>query len=139
MQPVRKSNGTVRLCLDPQNRSQALKRNHYQIPNIDDVLPQLAEAKMFSLCDAKDGFLQVKVSDKSSHLTTFWPPPYGRYKWKRMPFGISTAPEEFQRRLSSALKKLKGVSVVADDLLIYGKDEAEHDDNLRKLLKRARE
>ena len=56
-----------------------------------------------------------------------------------MPFGISTAPEEFQRRLSSALKKLKGVSVVADDLLIYGKDEAEHDDNLRKLLKRARE
>ncbi|KAK2177618.1 hypothetical protein NP493_589g01018 [Ridgeia piscesae] len=85
--------------------------NEYQMPDIDDVLPQLAEAKMFSLCDATDGFLQVKLSDKSSHLTTFWT-PYDRYKWKRMPFGIPTAPEEFQRRLSSALKGLKGVSVV---------------------------
>ena len=138
LQPVRKSNGTVRLCIDPQNLNQALKRNHYQMPDIDDVLPQLAEAKMFSLCDAKDGFLQVKVSDKSSHLTTFWT-PYGRYKWKRMPFGISTAIEEFQRRLSSALKGLKGVSVVADDILIYGKYQADGDDNLRKILKRARE
>ena len=137
-QPVRKSNGTVRLCLDPQNLNQVQKRNYYQMPDIDDVLPQLAEAKMFSLCNAKDGFLQVKLSDKSSHLTTFWT-PYGRYKWKRMPFGISTAPEEFQRRLSSALKGLKGVSVVADDILIYGKDQAEHDDNLRNILKRARE
>jgi hypothetical protein len=70
-------NGTVRLCLDPQNLNQALKRNHYLVPDIDDVLPQLAEAKMFSLCDAKGGFLQVKLSDKSSHLTTFWT-PYGR-------------------------------------------------------------
>ena len=48
-----------------------------------------------------------------------------------MPFGISTAPEEFQRRLSTALEGLKVVSVVADDILIYGKDRAEHDENLR--------
>ena len=70
LQPVRTSNGTVRLCLDPQNLNQALKRNHYQVPDIDVVLPQLAEAKMFSLCDAKNGFLQVKLCDKSSRLTT---------------------------------------------------------------------
>ena len=56
-----------------------------------------------------------------------------------MSFGILTAPEEFQRRLSSALKGLKGASVVADDTLIYGKDQTEHDNNLRKFLKRARE
>ena len=62
LQPVRKPNGTVRLCLDPQNLNQALKRNHFQMPDIEDVLPQLAEAKVFSLCDAKDGFLQVKLS-----------------------------------------------------------------------------
>ena len=56
-----------------------------------------------------------------------------------MPFGISTAPDEFQRRLSSALKGLKGVSVVANDIPIYGKDQAEYDDNLIKFLKRIRE
>ena len=64
LQPVRKSNGTVRLCLGPQNLNQALKGNHYQKPDSDDVLPQLmpqlTDAKMFSLCDAKDGFLQVQ-------------------------------------------------------------------------------
>ena len=60
LQLVRKSNGAVRLCLDPENLNQALKRNHCQMPDIDDVLPQLAEAKMFSLCDAKDGFLQAR-------------------------------------------------------------------------------
>ena len=89
LQPVRKPNWTVRLCLDPQNLNQAMRRNHFQ--------------KIFSLCDAKDGFLQVNFSEKSSHITTFWT-PYGKYKWKRMPFGISAAPEEFQRRLSNTLK-----------------------------------
>ena len=49
LHPVRKYNGTVRLCLDPLNLDQALRRNHFQMPDIDDTLPQLAEAKVFSL------------------------------------------------------------------------------------------
>ena len=71
LQPVRKPNGTVRLCLDSQNLNQALRRNHFQMPYIEDVLPQLAGAKVFSLCDAIEGFLQVKLTEKSSHITTF--------------------------------------------------------------------
>ena len=74
LQPVRKPNGTVRLCRDPQTLNQALRRNHFQMPDIEDVLPQLAEAKVFSLCDGNYGFLQVNLSEKSSHLTTFWTP-----------------------------------------------------------------
>ena len=54
-----------------------------------------------------------------------------------MPFGVSTAPGEFQRRLSTALEGLEGVSVVADDILIFGKDRAKHDVDLRTFLKRA--
>lgn len=144
MQPVRKPNGTIRLCIDPANLNKALKRNHFPMPAIEDVLPELDKAKIFSLCDAKDGFLQVKLADSTSDLTTFWT-PYGRYKWNRMPFGISTAPEEFQRRLSNALGGLPGIQVVADDILIYGKgatvEEArkDHDGNLVGLLKRALE
>ena len=114
LQPVRKPNGTVRLCLDPQDLKQALRRNHFQMPYIEDVLPQLAGVKVFSLCDAIEGFLQVKLTEKSSHITTFWT-MYGKYKWKRMPFGISTAPEEIKRKLSNTLKGLKRVSVLADD------------------------
>lgn len=143
MQPVRKPNGTIRICVDPSDLNKAIRRNHFQMPSIDDVLPQLTNAKIFSLCDAKDGFLQIKLTERSSQLTTFWT-PYGRYKWKRMPFGIKSSPEEFQRRLTNALENLTGVTVVADDILIYGCGDTQaearrdHDRNLIELLERAR-
>jgi hypothetical protein len=60
-------------------------------PIIDDILPRLTSAKMFSVLDAKDGFWQIKLEEESSYLTTFWT-PFRRYRWLRMPFGISTAP-----------------------------------------------
>lgn len=140
---VRKANGTLRVCLDPSNINKVILRNHFPMPVLDDVLTKLDGARVFSLCDAKDGFLQVKLSDESSDLTTFWT-PFGKYKWLRMPFGLSSSPEEFQRRLSDALSGLDGVEVVADDILIYGKGQTDeeatqdHNQKLEKLLTRAR-
>ena len=134
----------VRVCLDPQELNKAVKINHYNMPTLDDVLPQLAQAKTFSLLDAKDGFLQVKLSERSSYYTTFWG-PQARYRWLRMPFGLSSAPEEFQRRLQETLHGLDGVSVVADDALVYGCGETDteawrdHDENLRRVMDRAQE
>ena len=134
----------VRVCLDPQELNKVVKRNHYNMPTLDDVLPQLAQAKTFSLLDAKDGFLQVKLSERSSYYTTFWG-PQARYRWLRMPFGLSSAPEEFQRRIQETLHGLDGVSVVADDALVYGCWETDtetwrdHNENLRKVMDRAQE
>lgn len=88
----------MRLCLDPKDLNNALSRPHYQMPTIDDILPNLAKAKIFSVLDAKDGFWQIKLDEESSKLTTFWTPE-GRYRWKRLAFGLAPAPEEFQRRL----------------------------------------
>jgi hypothetical protein len=56
-----------------------------------------SKAKIFSVVDAKNGFWHVELDDESSYLTTF-NTPFGRYRWLRMPFGISSAPEEYQRR-----------------------------------------
>ena len=53
---VKKSNGKIRLCIDPKPLNQALRRNHYPLPVIDDLLPQLTNAKVFSVVDAKNGF-----------------------------------------------------------------------------------
>ena len=53
---VMKSNGKIRLCIDPKPLNQALKRNHYPLPVIDDLLPELSKAKVFSVVDAKNGF-----------------------------------------------------------------------------------
>jgi len=139
---VRKPNGSVRVCLDPSDLNRAIRRNHYQLPVIEEVLPTLKDAKIFSLVDAKDGFLQVKLSEASSYLTSFWTPA-GKFRWLRMPFGLSSSPEEFQRRLQQALEGLDGISTVADDILIVGrgKTEAEarqdHDRNFVNLLQRA--
>lgn len=84
---------------------QSLKRSNYPMPTIDDVLPELANAKVFTKADVKSGFWHVKLDNESSKLTIF-STPWGRFKWNRLPFGISPAPEEFQRRLNEALEGL---------------------------------
>ena len=114
---IRKSNGTVRVCIDPTDLNKAIQRNRFPLNTIKEVLPKLKDAKIFPLVDAKDGFLQVKLTDESSYLTTFWT-PFGKYRWLRMAFGFTSSPEEFQRRFQLDLDGLDGIFIVADDILI---------------------
>lgn len=139
-----KPSGKIRLCIDPKPLNKALKRNDYPMPTIDDVLPFLQRAKFFTHLDAKNGFWHVELDEDSSFLTTF-ETPFGKYRWNRMPFGISPAPEEFQRRIDIALAGLPGVVAVHDDIIVIGKGAteeeggADHDANLHRLLQRCRE
>ena len=143
MVAVRKP-GKIRLCIDPKHLNKAIKRPHYPLPTIEDILPKLKNAKVFSVLDAQKGFWQIELDESSSFLTTFWT-PFGRFRWLRMPFGISSAPEEFQRRQHEVLENLNGVDVIADEILVYGRGEtyeealADHDKNLKALLQRARD
>ena len=140
---IKKSNGKIRLCIDPKPLNEALRRNQYPLPVIDDLLPLLTNAKVFSVVDAKNGFWHVQLDDESSLLTTFGT-PWGRFRWTRMPFGISPAPEEFQRRLEYALEGLDGIKPIFDDILVFGVGETEaealldHDAKLTALLERCR-
>ena len=139
----RKSNGKLRLCLDPRPLNKALKRCHHPMPNIEDVLPELARAKVFTKVDYRNGYWQIKLDEESSLLTTF-NTPFGRYRWKPMPFGISPAIEIFQQRLDEAIDGLEGVRTEADDILITGKGETmteavtDHEQKLKRLLDRCR-
>lgn len=141
---VIEKNDKLRICIDPTPLNKALLRSHFQIPTIEEILPEITNAKIFTVLDAKDGYWQIKLDEASSYLTTFWTPE-GRYRWLRMPFGIKLAAEEYQRRQHEALQGLRGVSVIADDILVYGcgntaKDAiADHDRNISALLQRARE
>ena len=131
----------VRLCIDPKPLNNALKRNHYPLPTIEDVLPLLTDSKVFKVLDARNGFWHVQLDDQSSYLTTF-STPWGRYRWLRMPFGITSAPEEFQRRMDIALEGLDGTKAIADDILVFGtgttQEEAEknHNERLKAVLAR---
>ncbi|XP_038138952.1 uncharacterized protein K02A2.6-like [Cyprinodon tularosa] len=144
MVAVRKPNGKMRICIDPKPLNRALKRSHYPLPTIDDILPEMSKAKVFTVCDVKQGFWHVKLEEQSSYLTTF-ATPFGRFRWLRMPMGISPAPEVFQRKLMQALEGLPGVFIIADDVLITGEgvtqEEADkdHDEKVRIFLSRCRE
>ena len=71
---VEKPNGKLRICIDPKKLNKALKSNHYPLQVIEDILPDLAQAKIFSLFDVKNGYWHVELDEESSFLTTFETP-----------------------------------------------------------------
>lgn len=110
---------------------------------MEDVLPSLAKAKVFTKVDARNGYWHILLDEESSKLTRF-DTPFGRYHWKQLPFGISVASEMFQKKLNQALDRLDGLLTVHDDMVIYGvgetKEEAteDHNKNLGAFLERCR-
>ncbi|XP_008179138.1 uncharacterized protein K02A2.6-like [Acyrthosiphon pisum] len=134
---AKKPNGAIRICLDPQNLNKVIQREYFQIPTVEEILKQLAGAKVFSTLDANQGFYQIKLTNESSKMCTF-STPMGRYRFLRMPFGISSAPEIFHKKFKQTFEGLEGVDTYIDDIIVYGKNKEEHDERLRKVLQRAR-
>ncbi|KAK0155533.1 hypothetical protein N1851_002013 [Merluccius polli] len=114
----------IRLCIDPKPLNRALLRSHYHMPTLEDVLYKLPKARVFTLVDARDAFLQCKLDDESSRLTTFWP-PWGRMRWLKLPFGVSVAPEIYQHKQHKLLAGLAGIEPIADDILVVGCGDTE--------------
>ena len=129
----------VRICIDPQDLNTAIKREHHPLRTItiEEVVAEMPNAKFFSVLDANHGFWQIQLDEESSHLCTF-NTPFGRYRFKRLPSGISSAPEVFQRCIARHLEGLEGVVNVIDDILVWGESIEQHDRRLRQLLERLR-
>lgn len=134
---VEKRNGELRLCLDPQDLNKALIKENFLIPKLEELSARLSHMKYFTVLDLKQGFWQIKLDERSSNICTF-STPFGCYKFKRLPFGLSVAPEVFQRYVSNYFNDLPGTTAYIDDLLVSGKTQQEHDTNLKKVLERAR-
>ena len=123
------------LCQPDKTQSKCPRRethSHSCQPNLSTC------SRSKSLLDANSGFWQVPLVPESRPLTTFLT-PFGRYCFNRLPFGITSAPEYFQRHMSKVLEGLEGVVCLIDDILVYGKDEEEHDARLRAVLRRLEE
>lgn len=130
MVPVPKSNGQVRICVDLQRLNKAVKREHLVLPTLDDIAPNLAGSTVFSSLDAESGFWQIPLEKDSQELTTFVS-PFGRFCFQRLPFGITSASEIFQRKMQDLLQDQEGVEVIVDDILVHGKTRTEHDIRLK--------
>lgn len=133
--PVQKPSGDVRICVDLPQLNKFVLRERYTLPTVDKALGSLAGAEWFSKLDANSGFYQVRLSKASELLTTFIT-PFGRYCFTRLPFGITSAPEYFRRRMSEILAGLPGVVNLMDDILIFGNSKEQHDARLSKVLAR---
>ncbi|TWW58996.1 Retrovirus-related Pol polyprotein from transposon 17.6 [Takifugu flavidus] len=132
---VLKPNGTIRICVDLTHLNDYVCRERLILPAVDETLAKLSGATLFSKRDATAGFWQVPLHPESVPLTTFIT-PFGRYCFHRLPFGISSAPEHFQKRLSQMPTGLEGTVCHADDILVFGTSREQHDHRLSKVLER---
>ena len=98
----------------------------------------MPNAKIFSVLDASSGFWQIELDNKSSKLCTF-NTPFGRYMFKRLPFGLCSAQNVFQDVMSEIFSGIEGVEVIVDDLLVWAENKQQHDERLKQVLERARE
>ena len=89
---VEKSNGKLKLCLDPRNLNKVIKWEHFQLPTADDIMAKKPGAKVFSKLDASSGYWQIRIDDESTDLLTF-NIPFGRYRFNHLPFGVWSASE----------------------------------------------
>ena len=110
-------------------------REVHLMPTIDVTLAQLNGAKVFSKLDTNSGFWQVPLAKESRLLTTFIT-PQGRFCFNKLPFGITSAQEHFQRRMKEILDDIPGVACHINDILVSGRDQEEHNDHLNTVLKK---
>lgn len=136
MHPVLKKHGKVRITVDYKKLNQSVKRQQHMLPNLEDVAPRMAGSTVFSSLDACSGYYQIPLDPESSHLTTFIT-PFGRFR--RIPMGISMAPEKFQKEMSDMLEGIEGCEVIMDDICVHGRNEEEHDRRLEQVLRRIAE
>lgn len=134
---ARKPNNDIRLCLDTRDLNNYIKREHFEIPTLDEFMAKMNGAQVFSKLDAFSGFWQITLDDESSDLCTF-STPWGRYRFLRLPFGICSAPEIFHKRFKNIFFDVEGVDTYIDDLIVWGKNQEEHDSRLISVLERAR-
>ena len=132
---VPKANGNIRMCVDLTMLNRGVEREFYPLPRVNDMLSQLSTGRLFSKLDANSGFWQIVLDPESRALTTFLT-PWGRFQFKRLPFGLSSAPEIFQRSMEKILYGLEGVICMMDDVLVFGTNAEEHWIRLRLVLER---
>ena len=103
--------------------------------SVDESLAKLENPKIFSKLDAKSGFWQIPLSKEFRLLMTFVT-PFGRFCVNRLPFGICSTSEKFQRTMSEILAGVEGVICHMDDVLIHASDQATHDSILMQILQK---
>ena len=137
---VKKSNGKIRLCLDPTHLNKWIIRPHHSAKLVDDILCRLNGAKYFTVLDSTSSFFSQKLDEESSKLMTF-DTPFGRYRYLRMPMGESLSSDIYQYKVDGHLEHIGNCVAIMDDIIIFGfnPDGTNHDMTVRQVMNKARE
>ena len=130
---VPKKGDDIRLCVDMREANEAIVRERHPIPSVDEILYNLNGSKVFSKLDLKWGFHQIELDEGSRDITTFVTHK-GLYRYKRLMFGISSAPELYNHIIRQVLAGCEGADNIYDDIIVYGSSVEEHDKRLRETL-----
>jgi hypothetical protein len=137
---VGKKDGTQRMCVDYRSLNDVTIKNRFRLPRIEDLFDQMRGAKMFSKIDLRSGYHQMKIRPSYIPKTAFTT-RYGLYEYTVMSFGLTNAPSYFMYPMNKIIMEYldKFVVVFIDDILIYSKNEEEHEEHLRLVLQKLRE
>ena len=130
-----KDENDIRVCADLRGLNKSIKREQYILPTFEDICSKMKGCTVFSKIDLRSGFHQIPLDLESSYLTTFIT-PYGRFRYLRLPFGIASASEIFQRRMHEVLQGMDGVAVQQDDVCVGGENDEKHDTRLKDVMHR---
>ena len=134
--PVAKSNGTVRICGDQKTTvNPQLQTEEYPLPRIDDIFAKLTGGQKFTKIDLRQAYHQMEVEEESQEYLTI-NTHQELYRYNRLVFGITSAPAIWQRSMDQILEGVEGTNCILDDMIIIGKDDKEHLENLEGVLKR---
>ena len=132
-------NHKLRICLDPTNLNKAIIREPYHFKTPEDIAHLIAGACTLTVLDCHKGYWHQQLDEQSSYMTTF-NTEFGRYRYTVMPFGATVAGDVFQHKLDECFGHIPNVIVIADDIMVVGKqpNHKDHDQALTTLLETAR-
>ncbi|GJV92818.1 reverse transcriptase domain-containing protein [Tanacetum coccineum] len=132
---VKKKDGSFRMCIDYRELNKLTVKNHYPLPRINDLFDQLQGSSVYSKIDLRSGYHQLRVKEEDIPKTAFRT-RYGHYEFQVIPFGLTNAPAVFMDHMNRVCKPYldKFVIVFIDDILIYSRNEKEHEEHLKTIL-----
>ena len=134
--PVKKANGTLRLCGSyDQTVNKASKLETYPLPRVDELFAAMAGGQMFTKIDLRDAYFQLELDDLSKEALTI-NTHKGLFRPNRLGFGVKSAVSIFQREMETLLSGIPNVAVFLDDIAVTGPDPAAHQANVREVLRR---